>query len=459
MADKMAIITSYFQGDNYGLLGPQLAATIIEANTSFKCVVLAVGQEDTGEDVKKALQSFFGPDRPVVGFSTLSGRSELFKLAHELRSEGALTILGGPQSDVDFLGEVGKELSPHRFQGYSDNFSLAVHGPGEQAIPIFADLDHPSQDCSGIIFQGKDGIVQNPAKAWNPDYFRHIRWDNLFRVEDGHMAPITIYLAQVIQQVGCPHAARSKQIAIDYPADLGKAGKVEINLKGCSFCDVATDKGYFGALPFDLVMDQIRNLPEVQGFKIPFELINENPLPSLPKLLEEAKKQAIKISLIDLVMRADWFCRHEDKLREALRMAQDMGVGIRIASMGFESFDDSILQNFNKGTTVEENLKAVTIMRDLKRKFPRNWAYSRQDGSVHGFIHPTPWDTEETMMNMEKVFMIYGLRDDVLPDNSVPLIIHHGCPLGEWAREIEQREGLQFSRNGSIIEWWSLQQQ
>ena len=35
MMKKMAIITSYFDGESYGLLGPQMAATVIQRNTLF----------------------------------------------------------------------------------------------------------------------------------------------------------------------------------------------------------------------------------------------------------------------------------------------------------------------------------------------------------------------------------------------------------------------------------------
>jgi len=36
----------------------------------------------------------------------------------------------------------------------------------------------------------------------------------------------------------------------------------------------------------------------------------------------------------------------------------------------------------------------------------------------------------------------------------LPLIIHHASGLGNWIREIETREGVQFKRYGSIIGWW-----
>lgn len=42
----MVIIASYFGGETYGLLGPQMAATVIQENTSYECIVVAVARED-----------------------------------------------------------------------------------------------------------------------------------------------------------------------------------------------------------------------------------------------------------------------------------------------------------------------------------------------------------------------------------------------------------------------------
>ena len=42
----MVIITSYFAGGTYGLLGPQMAATVIQDNTSYECIVVAVAREE-----------------------------------------------------------------------------------------------------------------------------------------------------------------------------------------------------------------------------------------------------------------------------------------------------------------------------------------------------------------------------------------------------------------------------
>ena len=48
----MVIITSYFAGETYGLLGPQSAATVIENETPFDCIVVTVTSQDDKRQVK-----------------------------------------------------------------------------------------------------------------------------------------------------------------------------------------------------------------------------------------------------------------------------------------------------------------------------------------------------------------------------------------------------------------------
>ena len=456
----MVIVASYFGDETYGLLGPQMAATVIQENASCECMVVGVTREDDRGVLKKALTGYFGAERPVIGFSTLSGRPDLFTLARELKDEGAYTILAGPQADVDYVGEKGWKDHPYRFKGFSDCFSVALHGPAEQAMDLLNDLNGGRREkIPGLLFPaGETGIIQNPKKDWDQRFLSRVNWANIYRIGREGLMPLKINTGQVLQQIGCPHAAREKWVEVDYPKTLPRRyrARVKVLLKGCSFCDVAVDKGFYGAIGTETVLKQIQCLPEKSdGRKIPFELINENALQDLPRLLRKTEEAGVGLSQINLTLRADWFVKGEERLREALGLASSMGMRILLASVGFESFDDTILHNLNKGLNVETNLRAIQLMRRFKEEFPDEWGYARADGAIHGFIHPTPWDTDETWENIQSVIDQYGLAADILPDHSIPLIIHHASGLGDWIREVEQRESRLFKRLGSIIEWWS----
>jgi hypothetical protein len=456
---KMAIVASYFAGETYGLLGPQLAATVIEENTPYDCIVIAVTKDDETSSIIRALGDFFGSQRPIVGFSTLSGRQDLFRFAGELKDDGAITILAGPQSDVDYVGEVDWQIHNHRFKGFSEEFSFALHGPAEQIVDFLKHIDADlSRQTPGLIKYTADGnLLRNPEQPWDNRFLKKVKWDNLFLIEKGALKPLKITAGQVLQQIGCPYAAHGKWIEIDYPVSLshGSNRKVRLFSKGCSFCDVAVDKGCCGLMDMDTVLAQIRSLPEGDDDrKIPFELINENGCAGLHDVLAETGKRWIMLSQISLTVRADWFIKGEDRLRKALELAKSLDTAIRLVSMGFESFDNTLLKNLNKGATVDTNLRAIELIRRLKEDYPQHWIYSRSDGSIHGFIHPTPWDTEQTWRNIQTVFRDYALPLDIIPDHSIPLIIHHASLLGDWIRQIEEREGKTFKRLGTIIEWW-----
>ena len=456
---KMAIIASFFKDETYGLLGPQLAATVIQDETSYECIVIAVTREDDKASIKKALADYFGKERPIIGFSALSGREDLFSLARELKNEGAITILAGPQANVDFIGEQGWKNHPHRFKGLSANFNFGLHGPAEQVIPLLNDLDgNDWSEIPGLLYVDPDGTVrQNSPKGWDEKYFRKVCWDNIYLLGKDGIAPLNITAGQVLQHIGCPYAARTRATEIDYPVSISDrpAERIKLQLRGCSFCDVAVDKGFYGKLDMETVISQIRCLPEApSGRKIPFELINENPLPKLADLMRDANNQGVGLSQVNLTLRADWFISGVQHLREALRLAGELGIYVLLSSIGFESFDDTILRNLNKGLSVEKNLQAIRLMRQLKEEFPHQIGYSTKEGANHGFIHPTAWDTKETEANIQKTIYLYGLQNDILPPHSTPLIIHHASGLGDWLREIEHREQLWFKRFGSIIGWW-----
>ena len=460
---KMAIIAGYFEDETYGLLGPQMAASIIQDLAPYESIVVAVNRKYDRAALKKNLADYFGTARPIVGFSALSGREDLFTLAKELKDEGAVTVLAGPQANVDFSGESKWQDHPHRFKGLSENFNFGLHGPAEQVVKLLNGLDgNDWSQIPGLLYVDRNSnVIQNPSNAWNPRYLGKVRWNNIYKTAGDGIVPFNISMGQVLQHLGCPHAARATPLEIDYPVSIseGRGKRIKLDIKGCSFCDVAADKGFHRKLDKETVISQIRCLPQAEdGRKIPFELINENPLPTLPALLREVSLRGIGLSQINLTLRADWLVAGIQDLKEALRLAGESGVYLLLSSIGFESFDDTILKNLNKGLTAQKNIDAIRHIRRLKEEFPHQLGYASREGAIHGFIHPTPWDTGKTAANIQKNIYIYGLQNDILPPHSTPLIIHHASGLGHWIREIERREEIWFKRCGSIIGWWETPQ-
>jgi len=467
---KLVIITGYFTGESYGLLGPQMAATIINEYTDYEAVVVGITNEDDKNKLKTALNHYFKDQQKVVGFSTLGGRPDLFDFARELKNEGGITILAGPQAGPDYKGEVAWQTYPHRFKGVSDHFSFAIHGPAQQIIPVLsAGFDSDLSKFEGVIFRDENGdIVETPSIQWDDKFLSKVDWQTLYGLKDGCFEPISLTCAQILQQIGCPHAAKKRQISIDYPWQLSEKNSQPlfetIDQNGCSFCDVAVDKGYMGGVNETAVKQQIACLPEgPDGRKIPFELINESPLSKLAGIFDLADNLSEgpsgKLSQINLTLRADYLLKGIKPLEAVLKIAVKKNVRILLSSIGFESFDDTILKNLNKGVDTQTNLDAIKAIRQLKPKYPAHFGYLKEEGANHGFIHPTPWDNPDISREINKIISMYQLSLDILPNHSTPLIIHHASGLADWVRQIELKENIEFPRVGTTIGWWQTKDQ
>jgi hypothetical protein len=296
-------------------------------------------------------------------------------------------------------------------------------------------------------------LLEHP---WTKDIFLEVDWSNIYVFSDT-LKKLDVRLGQVLNTVGCPYAKNAQTVTLPPPTNLREKGvpELEVQSEGCIFCDVSRDKGYHGIVEDDKVFTQIAGLPEIDGRKIPFELIDEYPIRSLGKLLEDTERHESKLSQINLVCRVDDINTHASDLEGILSLAKRQDVKIMFASIGFESFSDRLLQFFCKGITVQDIVKCVEVLRRLKDRFGDHFLYRRDEGANHGFIRPTPWDDSETMLEMDRNIFLYRFFEDILPEHSTPLIIHHASYLGDWIRQIESTTGITFGREGTWIEWWN----
>jgi len=470
------IIFTHHTGEPHGVLGAQVAATFFGRNLSVPSIVVGiernfskerllgfVDEYYTGKWSPRATSAssaqrpcgvtasvlrpgkppngfdFLLPGKKVVAFSHLCGRKDLMRLIGELKQLGFMTLLGGPQSLQDYVGEPDTDSHPHRFSGLKSIVDVAVHGP----------VDGLRSEHQGMF----DGLFEYP---WTNNIFLEVDWSNLYTFSDT-LRNLDVKTGQVLNTIGCAYACKPQTIILPPPTDLREKGapEIEVRSEGCIFCDVSRDKGYHGALDRDRLMAQIEGLPEVDGKKIPFELIDEYPIRSLGKLLEGAQRYEIKLSQINLVCRVDDINVHASDLVHILSLARSQDIKIMFSSIGFESFCDRLLQYFCKGITVEDIVKCVETLRSLKDRYSSTFLYRREEGANHGFIRPTPWDDSETMQETDRNIFLHRFFEDILPEHSTPLIIHHASYLGDWIRQIESATDITFSREGTWIEWWN----
>jgi hypothetical protein len=433
------IIFTHHTGEHHGILGAQVAATFFDRKLSIPSIVVGIERNFSKNRLLRFVHEYYTKKQKIAAFSHLCGRGDLMKVIQELKQEGFVTLLGGPQSRQDYVGEPDSDAYPHRFRGLKSTIDIAFHGP----VDLFK-LEH---------LQGRELLLNYP---WTKNIFLEVDWSNLYTFSDT-LKRLEVKMGQVLNAIGCAYACKAQTITLPPPTSLREIGipELEVRSEGCIFCDVSRDKGYHGAADRDTLITQMAGLPEVEGRKIPFELIDEYPIRCLGKLIEEAERHGIRLSQINLVCRVDDINAHASDLVEILTLARSRDIKIMFSSIGFESFSDRLLQYFCKGISVEDIVKCVETLRRLKDRYGSRFLYRRDEGANHGFIRPTPWDDSETMQETDRNIFLHRFFEDVLPEHSTPLIIHHASYLGDWIRQIESGTDITFSREGTWIEWWN----
>ena len=432
------LICTHHTGEPHGILGAQVAATYFSKRLSIPSIVVGLKREFQKEKFLAFIEEYYQGKERVIGFSHLSGRKDILELIADLHEMGFTTILGGPQALQDYAGEPDADRFPYRIQGLKDRIDIAVQGP----------VDGVTLEClreRGRTYQSE----------WRTDLYLQVDWSNLYTFSE-KIEQLDIEVAQVLAAIGCPYARKESSVVLDPPVSLkDKAPQLTIRSCGCIFCDVAWDKGFQGHVERNLLLAQIKNLPEKAGRKIRFELIDEYPMTTLQTVLEETKEEGIDLTQVDLVCRVDAVIGHAETLTKILGRARERDMRIMFSSIGFESFSEKILAHLNKGVTVADIVECVGILRRLKDEFGDTLLYRRDEGATHGLIYPTPWDDTETIPETDRNIFLHRFFEDILPENSTPLIIHHGSHLADWIRQIEASTNVTFGRDGTWIEWWN----
>ncbi len=433
------IIFTHHSGESHGILGAQLAASFFQKKLSLSSQVVGVERNFSKENLFQYLKDYYRGKERVIAFSHLCGRKDLIELIKELKQDGFKTLLGGPQAKEDYEGEPETDRYPHRFKGLKSLLDMAYQGPVDGLV---------QEDLT------KSGVCLE--RPWKREIFLEVDWSNLYTFSD-YLKKHDVRIGQVLQAIGCPYSEKTQRILLPPPILLQDKGigEIEVRSRGCLFCDVSRDKGFQGLLERERVIEQMERLPEWEGRKIVFELIDEYPLHSLRTLMEEVDHRKIRLSQINLVCRVDDINRHAAHLPEILLRAEEQKIKILFASIGFESFSDRLLQTFCKGVRWDDIVQCIETLRHLKNRFGATLLYRRDEGANHGFIRPTPWDDGETMREVDRNIFLYRLFEDILPEHSTPLIIHHASFLGDWIREIEESTGITFGRQGTWVEWWN----
>ena len=123
------IIFTHHTGEPHGLLGAQVAATFFGRMLSTPSIVIGIERNFSKKRLLRFVDEYYAGKQKIAAFSHLCGREDLIKLVQEFKKEGFTTLLGGPQSRQDYVGEPDTNIYPHRFSGLKSIVDIAVQGP------------------------------------------------------------------------------------------------------------------------------------------------------------------------------------------------------------------------------------------------------------------------------------------------------------------------------------------
>ena len=120
------------------------------------------------------------------------------------------------------------------------------------------------------------------------------------------------------------------------------------------FCRVITGNNYWQR-PMDEVMQELKVIKEVNVYIVDDDFLTDRK--RLGLFVAELRRNRIRKSFL-VYGRADFIANNPDLVKEL------HSVGLQTVIVGFESFSEKELKNFNKKTTLEDNEKAIAILNE-----------------------------------------------------------------------------------------------
>jgi hypothetical protein len=306
---------------------------------------------------------------------------------------------------------------------------FAVLGPGRRAIREFMVEFFGQKDftkVTNLFFkQGEEIGYSGLTEHWELaeelfPYKPHLKWDYLGpeRSESADTEAVSI-----IAGTGCPYSRAVKstmqQDVVEPVRRLGYrvSEKAKVRLEenfnrkdhGCSFCvfQLQEHRSYSVAKTTEILLKQAEHLWEAHGTSA-FHIQTENPFPFLNTFLLQALAGGIALDYVSIRTRPDFLLKQKDALLKALDLARQHDFHFSIEEVGFESFVDEELMRFDKGVSAATNLKALEMLRKLKKEYGSTLSVH----VGHGMILFHPWTTLASLSENLRVMAEYS---DVFP--------------------------------------------
>lgn len=271
------------------------------------------------------------------------------------------------------------------------NLFYWVERPTSGAGPGGGPIDYSGLDA------GYD--LKSEIEPFTPDFdFRLVGMETPERLaQSSGIAP-----PAVVAEFGCPHKGYALSDKLPRP-DLEPAEAVftargrqkimsimnERWKGGCSFCVYQRAPLQPVGETVALLLHQMNHLQRTQGFTA-FSVQSEAPFRFLLQLLARIIDSDLEVRHLFIRGRAASFHRHRHLLEKAVALAKTGKITLVSWQIGYESFCQSQLDLYNKGTSSEVNLSVLQFNHDLQRRNPEHF---HDLNSTHGMILFNPWTT------------------------------------------------------------------
>jgi len=309
------------------------------------------------------------------------------------------------------------------------NIQYAVFGPGRDAIRAFMQEFFGSKNFSTVpnLFFKHDNQILYSDKTLHWDlerelfpYVPFLDW-NYIGPDRNPKANYTD--VSIVAGTGCLYAnstVSSNHFTMNdvlnelgYEASDAARKRLEeiFNRKrhGCSFCIFQYQE--FTSPPvektIELLLKQALYLYNTYN-TTSFHIQTENPLPFLYGFITALLGNNIRLQKLSIRTRPDLLLVHKDKLMICLEKALETDFHLSIEEIGFESFFDDDLRIFNKNTDSSINLKALNLLKDVKKTFGKQVSVD----VGHGIILFHPWTT---LRSLTENLRVISENPDIFP--------------------------------------------
>ncbi|MDI6856331.1 MAG: radical SAM protein [Candidatus Thermoplasmatota archaeon] len=292
-----------------------LSLGFIASYLEKRCIEVRIIDELAGQDIKASL-SAYNPD--IVGVTaTTPVVLDAYRIAGLCREMGIPTVMGGVHASV----------LPHEALQYVD---IVVVGEGEKAMLDIVKDGKKSGIVSGQYIKNLDEIPPPARHLMDMDFY--VRTKDRLQGTFLYFVPPHTKTASILTSRGCPHA--------------------------CIFCH-----NTWRGIPYrfnsaERVISEIKELIEIYGIEALF-FVEDDFFVNKPRLRKICNM--MKQNKFDLIWGAN--ARVDSISLESLQLVKK--AGCRQVTFGFESGSQRILDILNKGTTVEQNRKAIKLCKKV----------------------------------------------------------------------------------------------